>query len=200
MPHAHSIRRDVTRRGEWPPDRRAFLARTPALLLLPQAIAAARELRCDVAIIGGGFGGIAAALAALRNGRRVIVTEESDWIGGQVTSQAVPPDEHAWIESFGCTASYRAYRDAIRGYYRRHYPLTDAARRQPHFNPGAATVSRIAHEPRVSLAVLQAMLAPHLSCGRPQVLLRHVPTAADTVGAVVGAVTVKSLGAGAERV
>ena len=30
-----------------------------------------------------------------------VVTEETDWIGGQLTAQAVPPDEHAWIESYG---------------------------------------------------------------------------------------------------
>ena len=103
--------------------RREFLRQSSALLLSPYVLAA-RELRCDVAVIGGGFGGVAAALAALRNGLRVVLTEQTDWVGGQVTSQAVPPDEHAWIESFGCTRSYRAYRDGVRAYYRRHYPLT----------------------------------------------------------------------------
>ena len=70
-------------------------------------------------MIGGGAGGYAGALAALRNGRRVIVTEETRWIGGQLTAQAVPPDEHPWIESFGCTQSYRAYRESVPVYYRR---------------------------------------------------------------------------------
>ena len=139
------------------PDRRDFLKQAGSLAAAP--LQHRKELRCDVAIVGGGFGGVAAALAALRNGQRVVLTEETDWIGGQVTSQAVPPDEHAWIESFGCTRGYRAYRDAVRDYYRRHYPLTEAARAVQQFNPGNATVSRIAHEPRVSLAVLEAMLA-----------------------------------------
>ena len=49
---------------------------------------------------------------------RVVLTEETDWIGGQLTSQAVPPDEHPWIEKFGCTRRYREYRDAVRDYYR----------------------------------------------------------------------------------
>src|SRR5688572_1165681 len=156
--------------------RRDFLRRAGALLALPYQAARSRELRCDVAVIGGGFGGVAAALAALRNGQRVILTEETDWIGGQVTSQAVPPDEHAWIESFGCTRAYRDYRSAVRAYYHRHYPLAEQARAAQYFNPGNATVSRIAHEPRVSLAVLEAMLAPYVSSGRLTVLLRHVPT------------------------
>ncbi|HMV49172.1 MAG TPA: FAD-dependent oxidoreductase, partial [Blastocatellia bacterium] len=67
-----------------------------------------KELKTDVLIVGGGVGGCAAALAVARAGRQVILTEESDWIGGQLTSQAVPPDEHGWIERFGCTASYRS--------------------------------------------------------------------------------------------
>ena len=68
------------------------------------------------------MGGCAAALAAAQAGHRVVLTEESDWIGGQLTSQAVPPDEHGWIERFGCTASYRSFRNRVRDYYRRNYP------------------------------------------------------------------------------
>ena len=178
--------------------RRDFLRQTSTLLLLPYA--RSRELQCDVAVIGGGFGGVAAALGALRNGQRVVLTEETDWIGGQVTSQAVPPDEHAWIESFGCTRAYRSYRDGVREYYRRHYPLTETARATSQFNPGNATVSRIAHEPRVSLAVLESMLAPYVSSGRLTLLLRHVPVAADSDGDRVRAVTVRHVDDGAERV
>jgi NADPH-dependent 2,4-dienoyl-CoA reductase/sulfur reductase-like enzyme len=48
---------------------------------------AAKELHADVAIIGGGIGGCAAALAAARAGHRVVLTEETDWIGGQLTSE-----------------------------------------------------------------------------------------------------------------
>ena len=180
--------------------RRDFLKHAGGLLLLPWTASAAAELRCDVAIVGGGLGGVAAALAALRNGQRVVLSEETDWIGGQVTAQAVPPDEHAWIESFGCTRSYRAYRDAVRDYYRRHYPLTEQARSTAYFNPGNATVSRIAHEPRVSLAVLEAMLAAHASSGRLTVLLRHVPVAADVDRDRVLAVTLRNVDDGAERV
>lgn len=180
--------------------RRDFLRHASSLLVLPQALRGARELRCDVAIVGGGFGGVAAALAALRNGARVVLTEETDWIGGQVTAQAVPPDEHAWIESFGATRAYRGYRDAVRAYYRRHYPLTESARAAAHFNPGNATVSRIAHEPRVSLAVLEAMLAPHVSSGRLTVLLRHVPSSADVAGDRVRSVAIRSLDDRVERI
>lgn len=180
--------------------RRDFLRQASTLLVLPYQAGRARELRCDIAVIGGGLGGVAAALGALRHGRRVVLTEATDWIGGQATSQAVPPDEHAWIESFGCTRAYRDYRNAVRGYYRRHYPLTEQARAAPHFNPGNATVSRIAHEPRVSLAVLEAMLAPYVSSGTLTVLLRHAPARADIGRDRVEAIAVRDLDAGGERV
>lgn len=77
------------------------------------------------------------------------------------TSQGVPPDEHPWIEQFGCTRTYRALRNAIRDYYRTWYPLTDEARGRPDLNPGEGRVSRLCHEPRVAAAVLDAMLAPY---------------------------------------
>ena len=65
---------------------------------------AANEKIADIVIAGGGMGGCAAAIAALRNGLHVIMTEETDWIGGQLTQQGVScPDEHPWIESFGAT-------------------------------------------------------------------------------------------------
>lgn len=127
-------------------------------------------LRADIIIAGGGVGGCAAALSAARAGRRVILTEETPWIGGQLTSQAVPPDEHGWIEKFGCTAAYRRFREGVRQYYRDHYPLRPEHRDNPRLNPGNGWVSPICHEPRVALAVLQAMLASHISAGRILVL------------------------------
>jgi hypothetical protein len=154
------------------------------------ALGKTRDIDCDVAVIGGSTGGCAAALAAARNGLRVVLTEETEWLGGQLTSQAVPPDEHPWIESFGATETYRAYRRAVRDYYRAHYPLTEAARARIHLNPGDGSVSRLTHEPRVSLAVIEAMLAPYASGGRLLVLRGCRPVAADVDGDRVRAVSV----------
>ena len=137
--------------------------------------AVAPELHTEVLVVGGGLGGVAAALAACRLGRRVILTEETDWVGGQLTAQAVPPDEHPWIEQFGCTTLYRELRDGIRDHYRSWYPLTTSARSWRALNPGGGWVSRLCHEPRVALAVLEGMLAPHRAAGRLTVLLEHRP-------------------------
>lgn len=138
----------------------------------------ARETEADIVVVGGGVGGCAAALAAAEAGVRVILTEETDWIGGQLTSQLTPPDEHGWIERFGCTASYRRFRDLVRAHYRAHAPLTAAARANPRLNPGNGWVSPLCHDPRVALAVLREMLAPHVAAGRLRVLTRCAPIAA----------------------
>lgn len=160
----------------------------------------AKELSADLVIIGGGLGGCAAALAAARNGLRVVMTEETDWVGGQLTAQAVPPDEHLWIESFGATQAYRGLRQGIRDYYLRNFPLTAEARAKPYLNPGNGYVSRLCHDPRVSLAVLQEMLAPHLAGGRVVLLLRHKALDAVAAGDRVEAVRVRSLESGHDLV
>lgn len=143
---------------------------------------AGRHLRADVAVIGAGLGGCAAALAACRRGLSVVLTEETRWIGGQLTSQAVPPDEHPWVEGFGATRSYRELRTRIREYYRRSYPLTTESMRQPHLNPGNGLVSRLCHEPRAALAALHEMLAPYTSGGRLTLLTGVRPVSADASG------------------
>jgi hypothetical protein len=147
-------------------------------------------------IVGGGTGGCAAALAAARHGRRVIMLEETDWIGGQLTSQAVPPDEHSHIEQYGCTRSYREFRQRVREYYRRNYPLTAEARARWNLNPGNGFVSPLCHEPRVGWAVLNEMLAPFASGGKLTILLNHRAVSADVQGDQARAVTVKCLNGG----
>jgi hypothetical protein len=151
-----------------------------------------QERQVDVLIVGGGLGGCAAALAALSLGKRVLISEETDWIGGQLTAQAVPPDEHPWIEARGCTASYRRLRDGIRDYYRRHYPLLPEAATDPYLNPGQGWVSPLCHEPRVALAVLQAMLAPFRADRQVEILVHHRPAAVEVDGDRVRAVTLRS--------
>ncbi len=189
-------------------DRRSFLKAAgigaPAILAAQHSLLAglsqagrveqpsrrAAELAADLVIVGGGLGGCAAALAAARNGLNVIMTEETDWIGGQLTQQAVPPDENKWSESFGSTRSYQALRLGIRAYYRQHYPLTEKARATENLNPGNCWVSRIGCEPRVALAVLYEMLAPYLGNGQVRMLLNHKAISANTTGNRVDAVRV----------
>ena len=159
-----------------------------------------QELSADLVIAGGGLGGCAAALAALRNNISVIVTEETDWIGGQLTQQGVPPDEHEWIETHGCTMLYRNLRNEIRQFYIRNYPLTRTAYLQKNFNPGDGGVSRLCHEPRVALAVLEAMLLPYISLGQLTLLTEHKIVAADVTRNRVNSLAAVNIRTGAKIV
>lgn len=159
-----------------------------------------REWKTEVAIIGGGLGGCAAALAVAALGRKAVLTEETDWLGGQLTAQAVPPDEHPWIEQFGCTRRYRQLRNLIRQLYREHYPLLPAARSDPFLNPGKGSVSRLCCEPKVALLALQQMIAYPQTQGNLSILLRRKPVAADVDGDQVRAVIVQNLETGDREV
>ncbi len=151
------------------------------------------EIACDVLVVGGGTGGIAAALAAARAGSarkaggwRVCLLEETDWIGGQLTAQGVSAlDEHEHIERFGGTRSYSALREGIRDHYRRLSPILAA---QEHPNPGSCWVTRLAFEPRVAVDVLLAMAAPHVDAGGLRILTRTKAARADVAGDRIAAV------------
>lgn len=138
-----------------------------------------RELSCDVLVVGGGLGGVAGALAAARMGRRVILTEETAWLGGQLTSQAVPPDEHPWIDEVGATTSYALLRQKIRDYYRRNYPLLPEASADPLLNPGRGFVSPLCHEPRVAVACIEELIAPYRASELIRTFMETRPVAAE---------------------
>ena len=181
-------------------NRRRFLFLSGAAATVAPRVAAARVrqptgIRADVLVVGGGVGGVAAALAACRAGRRVVLTEETRWLGGQFTSQGVPPDEHPWIEQAGCTRSYREFRDRVREFDRLR-PLTDAAAAVELSNPGGGWVSRLCCEPQLAREALQSLLAPHIASGRLTMLLGHRPLSLERRGDRIGAVVFEGLSGG----
>lgn len=149
------------------------------------------EMTTDILIVGGGTGGVAAALAAADHGARVVMTEPTDWIGGQLTAQAVPPDENRWIESVGGTRRYQAFRERVRGWYRSNRRLTARYREAPHLNPGNGWVSRLCFEPRIGHAVLLEMLGAHIASGRVTILTECAPEAVATAGDRIGPVSLR---------
>lgn len=129
------------------------------------------EIICDVLVVGGGTGGVSAALSALRtaddlNYRNdvtplVVLTEETDWLGGQMTAQGVSAlDENHLVEISGASRSYQKFRNDIRARYKSNYKLVQHAQDEPWLNPGDCWVSWLAFEPRFALEEIADLLAP----------------------------------------
>lgn len=155
------------------------------------------KYQIPVLVLGGGTGGVAAALTLAQQDVHCIITEPTRWLGGQLTSQAVPPDENKWIEGVdgvtSATRSYRRFRSLIREHYKTRTGLTDAAMNTPNLNPGGGWVSRLCFEPRIGHNVLVNMLAPYIASGLIIPLMRHEPIDAETDGDAVTSITLSNL-------
>jgi hypothetical protein len=144
-----------------------------------------RARKCDVVVIGGGLGGSAAAMTAVRAGHHVCMTEPTYWLGGQMTSQGVSAfDENAWSETSGSNASYLVLRQKIREHYR---PLLKEKPGSA-FNPGNCWVSGLCFEPRVAVRALDEMLQPYEQSKMLSVYLRAVPVKAEKQGNAIKSV------------
>ncbi len=136
-------------------------------------------VKCDILIVGGGTGGVAAALAATKsqNGSiKVCMTEETDWIGGQMTAQGVSAlDENYLVETSGACKSYQEIRRDIRDFYRSSRKLSTIGASKKYLDPGNCWVSRLAFEPKVCLDVLKKRLEPAQSNGKLTTYLRYKP-------------------------
>jgi len=126
-------------------------------------------IECDILVVGGGMGGLAGAWAAASRGHKVCLIEETDWLGGQMTSQGVSAlDEHMHIEQFGGTRRYYQLCEAIR----QNYQKDSEPNTQYNLNPGNCWVSRLAFEPKVALDEINMLIAPYVQSGRLQLHLR----------------------------
>jgi hypothetical protein len=158
-------------------------------LVAPDA-APTRHLTCDVLVVGGGTGGVAAAHALIRRGVRVIVTEPTGSIGGQFTSQLVPvPDESLHIEQEPgtSTGAYRRLRADVRAFYAAQPDVLPGASE----NIGGCWVSRVSG----TLDVWERHLRDRLA-GADAVLLRHQMIAAEVEGNVLRHADFVDLGSG----
>ena len=114
---------------------------------------------CQVLVVGGGLGGVAAAEDLARAGVSVILTEPTSHLGGQLTAQGLgTPDENSFIEDAPGpgTPHYRALRDQVRDAYARTPNVVPSRAR----NVGVCWVSRVSGEPAVWEQAIKDRLAP----------------------------------------
>jgi hypothetical protein len=142
---------------------------------------------CGVVIIGGGMGGVSAALTAANSGLSVCLTEATLWLGGQMTSEGVSAfDENKWIETTGATATYAELRHRIITFYQTRYGKPSARLASSvsgsRFNPGNCWVSSLCFQPDSGLAALQSMLQPAITSGKLHIWLHTVPTGVQRDG------------------
>lgn len=139
-------------------------------------------LQAQVAVLGASLGGVMAAWRAAQAGCQVCLVAEHAWLGGQMTAQAVPPDEHRLIEQGGASSSYRAFREDMRALYRRLPGFLDRATMTPGTNPGDGWVSRLCIEPVHAARWFEQLLAPQVAAGRLHIQRLTRAVAARRVG------------------
>lgn len=102
---------------------------------------------CDILVVGGGLAGVAAAYEALYSGKTVCLTELTDWVGGQLSSQGTAAlDETVAQRSRSLfPRGYLDFRNALLS----HIP-------QP--KPGNCWVSEICFLPKMGHTLLMEML------------------------------------------
>lgn len=102
----------------------------------------------DIIIAGAGTGGTAAAIQAARLGSRVILLEETDWVGGQMTAAGVSSmDGGALVYTGGI---YKEFIENVRAYYQRKGKAVETC-----YFSGVATC----FEPSVGKKILENMIA-----------------------------------------
>ncbi|WP_309384407.1 FAD-dependent oxidoreductase [Cerasicoccus frondis] len=135
----------------------------------------------DVAIIGGGFGAVAAAWAILERGLKVVMTDEFDWIGGQATSQAlcVMDEFYDPVGETQMNARYSEFRERLRNHYRENYKLSAIGNDQIYFCPGNAACAPVTAESHVAYKVIMDLLTPYVESGQLTIHTRTVPVSAE---------------------
>jgi len=142
----------------------------------------------DVIVAGAGTGGWAAALQASRMGAKVLLLEESDWIGGQMAAAAVATmdEEGAW-EKFPVRERgiYREFHESMINYY---YTLNKDPFRAYYAWPEQLEGG---YEPKVVRAVLYAFIEEARKKGVLDLAVRSRVSAVEKSGDTVTGVTVE---------
>jgi hypothetical protein len=118
-----------------------------------------QQVQCDLLIVGAGMAGVAASYEALKAGKTVCLTEITDWLGGQVSSQGTSAlDERQTQRNLlFFPRGYTEFRQAI-------------LQQNGGKNPGSCWVSLICFMPQEGHELVQKMLREAEQEGRGKLL------------------------------
>ncbi len=106
-----------------------------------------QTVNCEIMVVGGGTSGVAASYEALKAGRTVCMTEITDWVGGQISSQGTSALDEKTTQRSQLFFS-RGY-----GEFRQRILNQNQGR-----NPGNCWVSTVCFMPKEGHETLIAML------------------------------------------
>lgn len=153
----------------------------PVLTVNPAKAAPVRsideEVPCEILVVGGGLAGVATAYEALKAGHTVCLTEITDWVGGQISSQ-------------GTSALDEKLTQRTLGYFPKGYQelRRQLIERYDRKRPGDCWVSDVCFLPNDGQAILFAMLKDAAKQGKGT--LRFFPNT------VVKNLQIQTVGAG----
>jgi len=128
----------------------------------------------DYVVIGGGLGGIAAAISLCSFARTVILVEETDRAAGCFALQdTLLLNENRFIEKSGSSIAYQTFRSRIREWYEKQN-LNPPKMSGKIFKPSLDFSSEnFCFETQAALDVIEDMLEKNIERGRLTVLRRH---------------------------
>ncbi|MEH2348743.1 MAG: FAD-dependent oxidoreductase [Nostoc sp.] len=133
-----------------------------------------KSVNCEILVVGGGLSGVATAYEGLLAGRTVCLTEITDWLGGQISSQGTSAlDERP---------TQRSLKFYSRGYLELRNRI---GRKYGKLNPGDCWVSESCFLPRDAHAILAQMLKDAEKQGKgklqwfPNTVIKDLEIAAD---------------------
>lgn len=144
------------------------------IMLAGEKVKGVNFYEADFVVLGGGLGGIAAALSICSSGRTVVLVEETDRIAGCFSYQDTSRySENRFVETSGTTLSYQTFRTRIKEWY------AAKSMKQPEFFSGRfdgmndfANTS-FCFETDAALDVIGDMLAENVKREKLTIIRRH---------------------------
>lgn len=139
-----------------------------------------QAIACDILIVGGGLSGVAAAYEGLHAGRTVCMTELTDWVGGQISSQGTSALDE--------TTAQRSQLLFPKGYLEFRNAIFERVKQQ---SPGNCWVSSACFLPSMGNEILRAMLERAQKQGKgtllffPNTVVKSLQVSPQTTGAKI---------------